>query len=119
MVTCIASSLPAAGALRTRSTAVRNVRMVSSEARWRLYSALPRMSVTGLQACAASRPASAKVSSVAGCPARPSPTAASAAASVFTAVRPSRAATMVSPSSVTAAPAAVTAQSPTRRSTLA
>ena len=77
------------------------------------------MSVTGSQACAARRPASAKTSSVGGLPTNASATAASAAASGFTAVSPTRAAAIVAPSSVTAAPAAATAQSPTRRSTLA
>ena len=83
--------------------------MVSSEARCRLYSAVPRMSATGSQAAAARRPASAKVSSVAGRLTSHAESSASAPGWGFTAVKPTRAAAIEPSSRVTVAPAAGTA----------
>src|SRR2546423_737083 len=103
--------------LRARSTARRTARVVSSAARWRLYSALPRWSAVGFESSAAMRPASANSSSDGRCPRRASSARGERIALAPSALRPTPASTIVPASIQTATPEAPTAQSPARRST--
>ena len=95
----------------------RSARRVSSSARWRLYSALPRRSVTGLQPRRRCAPAWAYSSSDGAWPRSASEIAGMPVVFGPTAASPTRASAIASPSSQTAAPAETTAQSPARRST--
>src|SRR5262245_31747200 len=87
-----------------RATARRSARRVSSAARWRLYSALPRWSVTGLQCWAAIVPASAYTSSDGGRPRKACDTAGMPVVLGPTAASPTRASLITPSSSHTATP---------------